>query len=130
MKKLILTVSLFCGMTLNAQVKHLDGFTKYKTGHYKTTLTEEEAIRIYSEVMDANGIDTLQSNFTRNDNPVVFSYFKFDEKPKKVNVGFIVKYEEKYDIWFTTIKDEDTFFFTVKDKNGEEIDLIYEKPKE
>ena len=29
-----------------------------------------------------------------------------------------------------TIKDEDTTLFSVKDKNGETFDLIYEKPKE
>jgi hypothetical protein len=129
MKKLILTIGLLCGLTLNAQVKHLDGFTKYGTGHYKTTLTEEEAIRTYSDVLDANDMDTTQSNFTRGDNPIVFSYFKSTPDSKKVNVGFIVKYENKYDVWFTTIKDENTFFFSVVDKNGEKIDLIYEKPE-
>lgn len=129
MKKLILTIGLICSTTLNAQIKNLEGFTKHKLGSFKTTLTEEEAIRTYSDVLDANGMDTTQSNFTRGDNPVVFSYFKENENSKKVNVGFIVKYDGKYDIWFTTIKDESTFFFSVVDKNGEKLDLIYEKPE-
>lgn len=130
MKKIILTVALFCSMTINAQVKYLDGFKKTKFGYVRTVFTEDEAIKTRSYVMDMNGIDTLQSVYTRGDNPVAFSFFKTDEKSKKVNVSAIIHYNDVYDVLFMTIKDEDTTLFSVKDKNGETFDLIYEKPKE
>jgi hypothetical protein len=129
MKKIILTVALFCSTALNAQVKHLDGFEKTKLGYIRTVFTEDEAIKTFSYVMDMNGVDTLQSVYTRGDNPVVFSFFKTDEKSKKVNVAAIIHYNGVYDVLFMTIKDQDATLFSVKDKNGEIIDLIYEKPE-
>jgi hypothetical protein len=129
MKKLILTVALFCSTALNAQVKYLDGFEKTKYGYIKTVFTEEEAIKLYSYIMDKNGVDTLQSNFSRGKNPVALGYFKVDSTSKKVNVGVIVSYSGVYDVLFTTIKDQDTVLFTVEDENGELIDLFYRKPE-
>jgi hypothetical protein len=129
MKKIILTVALFCSTALNAQVKHLDGFEKTKLGYIRTVFTEDEAIKTFSYVMDMNGVDTLQSVYTRGDNPVVFSFFKTNEKSKKVNVAAIIHYNGVYDVLFMTIKDQDATLFSVKDKNGEIIDLIYEKPE-
>lgn len=130
MKKIILTVALFCSTTINAQVKHLDGFEKTKLGHIRTVFTEDEAIKTFSYVMDMNGIDTVQSKYTRGDNPVAFSFFKTDEKSKKVNVAAIIHYDGVYDVLFMTIRDQNTVLFNVKDKNGEIIELIYEKPEE
>ena len=122
-------VLLFCSTKLNAQVKYLDGFEKIKYGHVKTVFTEEEAIKLYSYIMDKNGVDTLQSNFLRGKNPVALGYFKVDSTSKKVNVGVIVSYSGVYDVLFTTIKDQDTVLFTIRDENGELIDLMYEKPE-
>ena len=61
MKKLILTVAMFCTTALNAQMTHLNGFEKNKHGYTKTFFTMEEAIQVYSYVMDKNGVDTLNS---------------------------------------------------------------------
>jgi hypothetical protein len=127
MKRLILTVALFCATTLNAQMTHLAGFEKSKLGYTKTCFTMEEAIRIYSYVMDKNGVDTLNSQYGRDKNPIIFDYFKNEATSKKVNIGAIISYNGVFDVLFTTIKDQDTVLFTVKDENGELIDLIYKK---
>jgi len=127
MKRLILTVALFCTTALNAQFTHLQGFEKSKLGYTRTVFTEEEAIKVYNYVMDKNGVDTLNSDYKRGKNPVMFDYFKPDEKSKKVNIGLIISYSGVYDVLFMTIKDEDTILFPIKDENGELIDLIYEK---
>lgn len=129
MKKIILSLALFCSANINAQMKHLDGFEKTKLGYIRTVFTEDEAIKTFSYVMDMNGVDTLQSLYTRGDNPVAFNFFKTDEKSKKVNIGAIIHYDGVYDVLFVTIKDQDTVLFNIKDKNGEIIELIYEKPK-
>jgi hypothetical protein len=127
MKKLILTVALFCSTALNAQMTNLDGFEKSKLGYTKTFFTLEEAIKVYSYVMDKNGVDTLNSRYNRDKNPVIFDYFKLDPNSKKVNIGVIIYYNGVYDVLFTTIKNQDTVLFPVKDENGELIDLIYKK---
>lgn len=130
MKKLILTVALFCSTALNAQMKYLDGFEKEKFGYVKTFFTLEEAIKVYSYIMDKNGVDTLNSQYNKDKNPVIFDYFKFDPNSNKVNIGVIISYNGLFDVLFTTIKDQDTVLFAVKDENGELLDLIYRKPIE
>jgi len=129
MKRLILTVALFCTTTLNAQLKYLPGFEKGSYGYTKTVFTEEEAIRLYNYVLDKNGVDTVNGDYRRGKNPVIFDFFKFKPDAKNVNIGAIINYNGVYDVLFTTIKDEDTVLFTVKDENGKLLDLIYEKPE-
>ena len=130
MKRLILTVALFCTTALNAQFTYMQGFEKSKLGYTKTVFTEEEAISVYKYVMDKNGVDTLTFQYGRGKNPVVFDYFKSDEKSKKVNIGVIIGYDGVYDVLFMSIKDEDTTLFPIKDENGELIDLVYKKSEE
>jgi hypothetical protein len=73
-------------------------------------------------------VDTTQTVFTRDDNPIAFSFFKAEPNSKKVNVGAIIHYNGVYDILFMTIKDQDTDLFDVIDKNGDRIGLVYKKP--
>jgi hypothetical protein len=127
MKRLILSVALFCTTTLNAQMTHLNGFEKGKLGYTKTFFTLEEAIKVYSYIMDKNGVDTLNSQYNRDKNPIIFDYFKNESTSKKVNVGVIISYDGVFDVLFTTINDQDAVLFTVRDENGELIDLIYKK---
>jgi hypothetical protein len=127
MKRLILSVALFCTTALNAQMTHLNGFEKGKLGYTKTFFTLEEAIKVYSYIMDKNGVDTLNSQYNRDKNPIIFDYFKNESTSKKVNVGVIISYDGVFDVLFTTINDQDAVLFTVRDENGELIDLIYKK---
>jgi hypothetical protein len=129
MKRLFLTVALFCTTALNAQMTHLNGFEKNKHGYTKTFFTMEEAIQVYSYVMDKNGVDTLNSQYGRDTNPIIFDYFKNESTSKKVNIGVIISYDGVFDVLFTTIKDQDTVLFAVRDENGELIDLVYKKVK-
>lgn len=129
MKKISLIVILSWCAFINAQVKGLEGFKKYKAGYTKTFFTMEEAIKTYCTIVDLNGVDTLKSTFTRDDNPVVFSFFKSTPESKKVNVGSIIYYDGVYDVLFLTIKDEDTQLFDVIDSKGERVTLFYRKPK-
>jgi hypothetical protein len=127
MKKLILTVALFCSTALNAQMTHLNGFEKSKLGYTKTFFTLEEAIKVYSYIMDKNGVDTLNSQYNKDKNPIIFDYFKIDSTSNKVNIGVIISYNGVFDVLFTTIKDRDTVLFAVRDENDELVDLIYKK---
>jgi len=77
--------------------------------------------------MDKNGVDTLNSQYNRDKNPIIFDYFKNESTSKKVNVGVIISYDGVFDVLFTTINDQDAVLFTVRDENGELIDLIYKK---
>jgi hypothetical protein len=130
MKRIILSIAMLCTGVVKAQFTNLQGFEKNKYGHVRTVFTEEEAIKVYNYVMDKNGVDTLNGDYKRGENPVLFDYFKKDQKSNKVNIGLIISYEGVYDVLFMTIKDEDTVLFAVKDKNGELIDLIYDNPED
>jgi hypothetical protein len=132
MKKIILTVALFCNtIALTQQLKSIKGFDKIdKDSYFKRCTTEEEAIRSHSLMLDFNNLDTTFTKYDRDNNPVVFSYFKLNQSSDKIVATFIFPHDSYFDVWFMEVEDQDTHFIDVIDKNGDLIELIYEKPKD
>lgn len=90
--------------------------------------TEDEAISKHSKILDLNGIDTNFTKYDRGNNPVVFSYYKLNQKSNKIVSTFIIFHKGKFDVWFMEIEDKDTHFANVIDNTGSTVELIYVKP--
>lgn len=76
--------------------------------------------------MDGHGCDTSKIGYTLDNNPLVFSSLKMSEK--KVLTGFIIREEDStYSVLFYYIKNETTYFFDVKDVDGEVYQMVYEE---
>ena len=118
---------LLFNITAHTQVLGVSGFQVFDDGSYKMTVsTEEEAVKKYQSIIDANGYDTTTIKVDWGNNPIIFDSFGSNIKGM-VNVGIVVKYEGKYDILFATIPNKDTKFFDVIDKDGVSVELIYER---
>ncbi len=115
--------------TVFGQLSHMRGFKKLEDGSYLLTIKNPvEAIHKYNYVLDMNGADTSKV-YDITKNPIDFGFFKKDENSDKVIMCFLLRHENKYDLLFGEILDEDTFLFDVIDENGEVVGLSYEKPK-
>lgn len=134
MKRLIILALAIIGISsaFTQQLGYMRDFEKIDKDCYMLSFdSEEEAIRKHSEILDLNGLDTTFTKYDRGNNPVVFSYFKIDPNSKEIVATFIFPKEGKFDVWFMEVKDQDTHFIDVVDKNGELIELIeliYKKP--
>jgi hypothetical protein len=131
MKRLIILALAILGISsaFTQQLGYMRDFEKIDKDCYMLSFdSEEEAIRKHSEILDLNGLDTTFTKYDRGNNPVVFSYFKIDPNSKEIVATFIFPKEGKFDVWFMEVKDQDTHFIDVVDKNGELIELIYKKP--
>jgi hypothetical protein len=127
MKKLILTVALFCSTSMFAQLSHMRGFKNLGDDSYLLTLKDPvEAIHRYNYVLDMNGMDTTKV-YDITKNPIDFGFFKKDPNSDKVIMCFFLKKDGKYDLLFGEIPDENTYFFDVVDENGEVTELKYIK---
>lgn len=123
---LLLGSSIAC----TQEFKSMRGFDKIdKDSYFKRCVTEEEAIKSHSSMLDFNNLDTTFTKYDRGNNPVVFSYFKLNQSSDKIVATFIFPWDGYFDVWFMEVEDRDTHFIDVIDKNGDLIELIYEKPK-
>ncbi len=113
--------------TVFGQVLGLSGFEVFDDGSFKMTVnTDEEAVRKYQAIIHANGFDTTGINVAWGNNPIIFDSFKSEVKGM-VNIGIVVKHEDKYDILFATVPNKKNKFFEVLDKDGVIVELIYER---
>ncbi len=103
------------------------GFKELKKDFFfKSVDTQAEAVATYNRVMDSHGCDTSEIGYTLDNNPLVFSSLKMSEK--KVLTGFIIREEDStYSVLFYYIKNETTYFFDVKDVDGEVYQMVYEE---
>jgi hypothetical protein len=103
------------------------GFKELKKDFFfKSVDTQAEAVATYNRVMDSHGCDTSKIGYTLDNNPLVFSSLKMSEK--KVLTGFIIREEDStYSVLFYYIKNETTYFFDVKDVDGEVYQMVYEE---
>jgi hypothetical protein len=103
------------------------GFKELKKDFFfKSVDTQAEAVATYNRVMDGHGCDTSKIGYTLDNNPLVFSSLKMSEK--KVLTGFIIREEDStYSVLFYYIKNETTYFFDVKDVDGEVYQMVYEE---
>jgi hypothetical protein len=103
------------------------GFKELKKDFFfKSVDTQAEAVATYNRVMDSHGCDTSKIGYTLDNNPLVFSSLKMSEK--KVLTGFIIREEDlTYSVLFYYIKNETTYFFDVKDVDGEVYQMVYEE---
>ena len=103
------------------------GFKELKKDFFfKSVYTQAEAVATYNRVMDSHGCDTSKIGYTLDNNPLVFSSLKISDK--KVLTGFIIREEDStYSVLFYYIKNETTYFFDVKDVDGEVYQMVYEE---
>jgi len=131
MRRIFLMAMLLLGSSIafTQRLKSTRDFDKIeKDCYFKRCMTEEQAIRLHSLMLDFNGLDTTFTRYDRGNNPVVFSYFKLDKSSDKIVATFIFPHDEYFDVWFMEVEDQDTHFLDVIDKNGDPIELIYIKP--
>jgi hypothetical protein len=125
-KVVVFGLMLMINITSFGQLKGMSGFDVFDDGSFSTTVnTEQEAITRYRSVIDANGVDTTSMVIYWGNNPVVFDSFKSETKGM-VNIGVIVRFKGKYDIWFIPIKKKKTHLFDVIDNDGVVVEIIYE----
>lgn len=129
MKKLFTSLMLLCGTITFGQLAYMRGFKKLDDNSYLLTLKDPvEAIHKYNYVLDMNGMDTT-TVYDITKNPVDFGFFKKDPNSDKIIMCFFLRKDNKYDLLFGEIEDEDTYFFDVIDENGEVTELKYIKEK-
>lgn len=130
MGRLVIVILLLnSSIALTQNLGGMRGFEKLDNNDYFLRCnTEEEAIHRRNVAMDYNNMDTLRLNYYRGDNPVALNYLKIDKSSNNVIVSFIIKHEDKFDIWFVEIEDKDTYFMDIADKNGDIYQLVYKKP--
>jgi hypothetical protein len=105
------------------------GFKKLDDNAYLLTLKDPvEAIHKYNYVLDMNGMDTTKV-YDITKNPIDFGFYKKDPNSDKIIMCFFLRKDNKYDLLFGEIEDEDTYFFDVVDENGEVTELKYIKEK-
>jgi hypothetical protein len=126
MKNFLLTAMLLGSTVVFGQVIGLSGFEVFDDGSYMLTVkTEKEAVERYRDIVYMNGCDTTSMVINWGNNPVIFDSFKADARGM-VNVGVIVRFEGKYDIFFATIKKKKNHLFDVIDNEGAIVELTYE----
>jgi len=127
MKKIILTVALFCSTIAFSQLEGISGFKKNKHGLYEMSFKDvREAIKKYNYVTDINGADTNGVVFDVMKNPIDFAFFGHDIENQIISVIFTEG--NRYKIMFGEFDGrEDQDFFDVVDENGKSIQLIYRK---
>lgn len=131
MKKIILTVALFCNTIAFSQLGYMSDFKKNSDGYYEMTFKDaRKAIYKYNYVLDKNGSDTIDIIYNITKNPVDFGFFSNDQNSDNVIVSIFLRDGNKYKIIFTEIDgSEDKYFFDVIDQNGIETALYYRKRK-
>lgn len=114
-------------MVSTISFSQIAGFKELKKDFFfKSVDTQAEAVATYNRVMDGHGCDTSKIGYTLDNNPLVFSSLKMSEK--KVLTGFIIREEDStYSVLFYYIKNETTYFFDVKDVDGEVYQMVYEE---
>ena len=131
MRGLVIVAAFVLGINaaFTQQLGYMREFKKIEKDCYFLRFdTEYEAIRKHSETLDLNGIDTSFTKYDRGNNPVVFSYYKLNEKSNKIVSTFIILHDDKFDVWFMEIDDKDTHFANVIDNTGSAVELIYLRP--
>jgi len=129
MKNLIIFIFMLSCSTLFGQLAYMRGFKKLDDNAYLLTLKDPvEAIHKYNYVLNMNGMDTT-TVYDITKNPIDFGFFKKDPNSDKIIMCFFLRKDNKYDLLFGEIEDEDTYFFDVVDENGEVTELKYIKEK-
>jgi hypothetical protein len=131
MKKIILTVALFCNTLAFSQLDYINDFKQNEFGLFEMTFKDPvKAIYKYNYVLDKNGSDTIDIIYNITKNPVDFGFFSNDQNSDNVIVSIFLRDGNKYKIIFTEIDgSEDKYFFDVIDQNGVETALYYRKRK-
>jgi competence transcription factor ComK len=129
MKKIILTVALFCNTAVFSQLRYMNSFKKNKYDLYEMTFTNaKEAILKYNYVSDKNGADTSGYVYNIMENPIDFAFFKNEKSGDMTFVSILFYENEKYKVMFGEFDgDEERVFFDIIDGNGELITLVYRK---
>jgi hypothetical protein len=129
MKKIILTVALFCNTAVFSQLRYMNGFKKNKYDLYEMTFTNaKEAILKYNYVSDKNGADTSGYVYNIMENPIDFAFFKNEKSGDMTFVSILFYENEKYKVMFGEFDgDEERVFFDIVDGNGKLITLVYRK---
>jgi hypothetical protein len=129
MKKIILTVALFCNTAVFSQLRYMNSFKKNKYDLYEMTFTNaKEAILKYNYVSDKNGADTSGYVYNIMENPIDFAFFKNEKSGDMTFVSILFYENEKYKVMFGEFDgDEERVFFDIVDGNGKLITLVYRK---
>jgi hypothetical protein len=129
MKKIILTVALFCSTAAFSQLDHIQDFKKNKYDLYEMTFKDiREAIKKYNYVSDMNGADTSGIVFDVMKNPIDFCFFRNDPDSDNIIVSIFLNENGKWKVMFGEIDGTvDKYFFEVVDQNGAIMDLYYRK---
>ena len=131
MKKLILSLTLFCGTISFSQLDYVNDFKKNEYGLYEMSFKDPiKAIHKYNYVLDKNGSDTNEVVYNITKNPIDFGFFSNNEDSDNIIVSLFLKENDKYKIMFGEIDGTvDKYFFEVTDQNGIATDLYYRKNK-
>ena len=132
MKKLMLSLSLCCGITAFGQLSNVNGFKKNTYDLYEMTFKDvREAIFKYNYVSDKNGADTTKTVFNIMNNPIDFGYFKKDEESENMIVCFLFREGNKYKVMFGEVNaNEKKYFFDIMNEKGEPKGLFYDPTEE
>jgi hypothetical protein len=127
MKKLILTVALFCNTIAFSQLRYMSGFKKNRYGLYEMAFEDvREAILKYNNISDKNGADTSGTIYNVMQNPIDFAFFKNNPKSGNVIVSILFREDNQYKIMFGEFDGEkDRYFFDITNELGESIQLVY-----
>jgi hypothetical protein len=131
MKKLILSLILFCGTISFSQLDYVNDLKKNEYGLYEMSFKDPiKAIYKYNYVLDKNGSDTNEVVYDITKNPIDFGFFSNDPNSDNIIVSIFLRENNKYKIMFGEIDgNDDKYFFEVIDQNGVITDLYYRKSK-
>ena len=124
----VLTVMIFNALISYGQVAIEDRFKWTDKKEYLCTVDEkDEAIDLCKKLYKLKyGIPS--KNEIQKDSKVPVFWVMIDpDKKSKIVVIYCIYYKGEYDVVYKQMKNEDTYFFSFEDHDGETYDLFYTK---
>ena len=131
LKKITLTLLFLVFTTiLNAQNYDVpEGFRWTDKDEYLyISQDKEDAIQKCMQAFSMHGtIDIENDKIYMNSNIPIF-WTTIDKSSRNMGMVFYcIKYKDDYDVIIKRVKNKDTYLFSVKERNGEYLDLFYLK---